>query len=438
MGKSQSVMLGLGLLAAICLNTSVGWAATYYVDSVNQSANDGNAGTSEAWPWRTLARVNNQPLQPGDSVLFKAGSTYIGNLVIRSSGTQAQPITIATYGTGAAPIIRNPGTWTIGITIDANWVRVSGFLLRDIHEAGVRIARGRANNIVERCEITNAGTGVQVLGPYNVVRNNYAHDLTMIINTVGGDDDYGAVGYWIEGTNNDIYYNRCIRCKAPSYDYGTDGGVVEIYGNGDYNSVHHNWGQDSNSFFEVGGQPGSARHITIAYNVSVNNGGYFGGVHISGTFGSVMEDFRVDNNTIIDTQYATPTLIWFSGDPGPANFLFRNNIVYLSRVGAIFGRPVTHTNNLYHFTGSPAQIVAGSTTLGSGERIGDPLFIDRLGYNFRLHTASPAVDRGMTLGYTRDYDQVVVPYGFAPDLGVYEVSTQQDPPPAPPTGLRVF
>jgi hypothetical protein len=293
---------------------------------------------------------------------------------------------------------------------------------------------------VERCEIVNSGIGVQVLGPANVVRLNYAHDLAMIINTVGGDDDYGAVGYWIEGPGNEVYYNRCIRCKAPSYDYGFDGGVVEIYGNGDHNNVHHNWGQDSNSFFEIGGQPGSAKNITIAYNVSVNNGGYFGGVHVSGTFGTVMQNFRVDNNTIIDTQFATPALIWFSADPGQANFLFRNNIVMVNQVRSIFSRAVTRANNLYHFTnGTQGQIVAGSTDLASGERRGNPLFVDLPGFNYRLQASSPAIDGGLVLGYTRDYDQVAIYNGAAPDLGVYEYTGQSSSPPlAPPTGLKVF
>jgi hypothetical protein len=421
----------LCMAAAVAIGAPDAMAVTYYVDNSSASANDGNTGTSQAAAWRTIARVNAQPLQPGDSVLFKAGTSYTGHVYIRSSGTQANLITIGNYGTGTAPIIRNPGTWTIGITIDANWVKVTGFLLRDVHETGVRIATGRQNNIVENCEIVNAGLGVQVLGPYNLVRHNYAHDLTMIRNTVGGDDDYGAVGFWIEGTNNEVAYNRCVRCKASSFDYGMDGGLVEIYGNGDNNSIHHNWAQDSNSFFEV--SKGSARNITIAYNVSVNNAGYFGGVHGE----SLMQNFRVENNTIIDTQYATPSLIW--GAPNEANFLFRNNIVMVSQVKAIFARPVTRANNLYYFTAGQGQIVAGSTALASGEQLGNPLFVDQTGLNFRLQPNSPAINRGLYLGYTRDYDHMAVPSGSAPDLGVYEFTGQvSQPGPSPPNGVRIF
>lgn len=44
-------------------------------------------------------------LQPGDTVFFKSGDVFRGQLTINASGTFSKPIVITAYGTGAAPII---------------------------------------------------------------------------------------------------------------------------------------------------------------------------------------------------------------------------------------------------------------------------------------------------------------------------------------------
>ena len=47
------------------------WAAEYYVDAVNGS--DENEGTSPKAAWKSLDKVNQTELQPGDKVLFCRG-----------------------------------------------------------------------------------------------------------------------------------------------------------------------------------------------------------------------------------------------------------------------------------------------------------------------------------------------------------------------------
>jgi parallel beta-helix repeat protein len=70
------------------------WTAAYYVDGSKRSASDGNPGT-EARPWRTIGR-GVQSLQPGDTLLIKAG-TYRETVNLQRSGTQAAPIRIRAY-----------------------------------------------------------------------------------------------------------------------------------------------------------------------------------------------------------------------------------------------------------------------------------------------------------------------------------------------------
>jgi hypothetical protein len=76
-------------------------ATTYYVSS--SLGNDANSGTSASAPWQTLAHVNAQMFNPGDTVLFRRGDVWNASLVVPSSGTSGSPITFDAYGTGPAP-----------------------------------------------------------------------------------------------------------------------------------------------------------------------------------------------------------------------------------------------------------------------------------------------------------------------------------------------
>jgi len=75
----------------------------YYVSS--SEGRDKNNGLSEKSPWASLKRVNKQRLQPGDTVHFKSGDLFKGQLVVDESGTAEAPIHFTAYGGGELPII---------------------------------------------------------------------------------------------------------------------------------------------------------------------------------------------------------------------------------------------------------------------------------------------------------------------------------------------
>jgi hypothetical protein len=66
--KALSFLTGFTLLPIIPFShlpiISEAWAATYYVDATN--GNDGNNGTSELTPWKTIAKVHASRLNPRD------------------------------------------------------------------------------------------------------------------------------------------------------------------------------------------------------------------------------------------------------------------------------------------------------------------------------------------------------------------------------------
>ena len=63
---------------------------------------DGNA-------WETISKVNTVwgagTFVPGDSILFKRGSTFHGTITVTESGTEGNEIIVSAYNSGDNPII---------------------------------------------------------------------------------------------------------------------------------------------------------------------------------------------------------------------------------------------------------------------------------------------------------------------------------------------
>ncbi|NLZ07694.1 MAG: alpha/beta hydrolase [Phycisphaerae bacterium] len=72
----------------------------YYVDDVH--GDDGRDGRSRVAAWRSLEKVNQASLKPGDTVLFRRGGLWRGQLVPQS-GAPGLPITYGAYGMGDKP-----------------------------------------------------------------------------------------------------------------------------------------------------------------------------------------------------------------------------------------------------------------------------------------------------------------------------------------------
>lgn len=108
------------ILTLFAFTLAMGVSATnYYISSAN--GNDANAGTTQAAPWRTIARLNQVTwqIQPGDQILFERGGTYRGEIIWGVSGTASQPVTIGAYGSGPRPVIS-------GSDVVANWTQFQG------------------------------------------------------------------------------------------------------------------------------------------------------------------------------------------------------------------------------------------------------------------------------------------------------------------------
>ena len=86
----------------VMLYTKKAQATNYYLSA---TGNDNYSGTSKLQPWKTIEHLNKQQLKAGDSVLFKRGNSFYGELVCSYSGNKTKPIVYSAYGAGTMPEI---------------------------------------------------------------------------------------------------------------------------------------------------------------------------------------------------------------------------------------------------------------------------------------------------------------------------------------------
>jgi hypothetical protein len=153
------LLLWLFLLVVTSILCGSASATTFYV---SPRGSDGNAGTSPGAPWRTLAKVNNSSLVPGDRVRFEGGQTFVGTLFPSGSGTPAAPIAFDSYGVG--PAILRDGI----VLVSRNWLtlenlKIDGGDWRTATTRGIFAhdnGSGSSNIVVRNCTIRDVSIGI--------------------------------------------------------------------------------------------------------------------------------------------------------------------------------------------------------------------------------------------------------------------------------------
>lgn len=203
------------ILTTILLFSNAAKATTYYLSNAGSNSNN---GTSTSTTWQTNEKINSFTFAANDSILYKAGETFTGQLI-----PPRNDLHFGTYGTGKATLTgftdvtgfsQNGNIWSktlTGVPKDLNTVYIDGALrvkarypngsyLANVsfpstsqlvvsHSAtdytGYGIAIRTANWVIDRVKITSVNTGAtndtfnlspqttyNTLGGYYFLQNN--------------------------------------------------------------------------------------------------------------------------------------------------------------------------------------------------------------------------------------------------------------------------
>lgn len=405
---------------------------TYYLDSVN--GNDSANGTSDATPWKTLAKANAANLVAGAKLKLKRGSSWSGQLTITESGTAAKPIVVDAYGTGNSPVLKDD--IEACLSLEGNHIEVYNLQIGVDQDQGrcswSGIKVGGSNNVIEKNYITGAAAGVYIetsaqytsVTSNDFVNNNFMSKLTP--QEENDNDDSGAFAMLVQGDDSNIGWNTITGSVAFSYDYEWDGAAVEIF-MGSRNYVHHNLAIDVDTFTELGtsrnddgstNDPDGTSGNVFEYN------GIYGDRSRSGivTRGPTKDNGEIETNgPVFGTVFRNNSMnlpnaesegvVCYAGCTN-AHFKLSQNIIVAAGKSA-YGDSTFTANDHNIFYGGQYQMTAGTANVRR-----DPKFDP----NNPLHllSGSPAIGLGVTAFNPLDLDSVAVGSDGNIEAGAYE------------------
>lgn len=216
----HSALFRTGIIFLVILSLSSPLSATNYY--LSATGNDGNAGTTPATAWLTIANVNTTIFAPGDSLLLEGGSTFTGSILFDANdadGGAANPFVVSSYGTGNATInagngygigvyntagieIRNLTIIGSGMNVNTdygvrllndlggntkkNYIRITNLTVSDFREGGISFLGDNGNSgfndiIISYCTVHDClDRGIDMEGFYDQFKTGYAHSNLLV------------------------------------------------------------------------------------------------------------------------------------------------------------------------------------------------------------------------------------------------------------------
>lgn len=234
-------------------------AETFYLDS--HGGNDTHSGRAADQAWKSLSRANESLFKPGDILVLKRGGRHQGGLSLTLRGTAQQPIIIAAYGEGPAPIIDAKG-------------HVAGVHLKNSHHVVVKDLEITADGGKTR-DGSNPGFryGVYVQSSKGSTSNIAIENLTI-------HKIYPEVARKHEGKNPTTFLGTAIAIEGeediPSSDFTIRGCRISETG---FKAVSltrvRKVGVLDNEMTDIGGpaiQPGRVEDLIVRGNTVVRSG----------------------------------------------------------------------------------------------------------------------------------------------------------------------
>ena len=397
--------------------------ATYYVDA--SIGNDGNSGTTETSPLKTISKAT-EKVAPGDTVLVKNGTynePYGVNM--QTSGTASAWITFKAFS-DHKPSVTSSQWYTFGID-RKSYIEISGFEITNVPQTPTDTKNGGGDGIIVKNDshhikllnnkIHGAGGGgiATVSADYITIEGNTVYDNTKRSNLgQSGISLYQPYNYdTASGYHNFIRKNLIYKNEnlVPFIYYGDGTEITD--GNGIIVDDSRNTQQNS----------GANPHYLQAYkgstlienNIIFDNGGR--GIHV----------FKSDNVVAVNNSlYQNNRTSTISGELtaiSSGNVKFSNNLVY-ARTGKLANVINSESKNI-SFANNTYYNHLNLSLLGSNDKTADPKYInpsiDPAVANFHLQSKSPAINTGTsTSAPSTDFDGKKRPSGSGYDRGAYE------------------
>lgn len=177
----------------------------YYVDVNGDDRQEG----SRAHPWRTIGAVNRLHLGPGDSVFFRGGQAFPGELRIASEGgSNLRPVWMGSYGKGVATIDAGDSS---AIVLDrVGWLSMRGLRLVGAGRKSGNVKIGL--NLIHCHHISVAA--IDITGFQKAGLMIYA-STDVVIERVDAHEN-GAAGIAVEGSVGKLESRdlRILYCRA--------------------------------------------------------------------------------------------------------------------------------------------------------------------------------------------------------------------------------
>ncbi|HSH17255.1 MAG TPA: choice-of-anchor Q domain-containing protein, partial [Verrucomicrobiae bacterium] len=392
----------------------------------------------------------------GDHVRFKRGSQFSGMLTLTDSGTEDAHIVLTDYGDPAdpAPAFTNrafdPALGEFGncIRLQGSFIRVENLYFHEtvaglsgrigfetMWELGaVYIDKAARHCVVRNNEFVDCGVGIKSYGEGAVIQHNLLRDCNRILK----EWNWGPIAIWLGGDHQDVGHNRIFNYRAVDprinwgpngYGSGADGSAFEIDDARVAKTnivIHHNYTRDNQGFLEVTwsdvARNPDYRGIRIHHNVSDDYQQF-----VALWRGA---ECRIEHNTIIRRKVNANDWGVFNLTQFNSRNLVRNNLVVVEQGVVIFNlgrdgnaRPNTVIESNLYFAAS-GELKMGLEGPGQGAVFGDPMFVNYArgseAADFALTAASPAINRGLPLGYETDFRGPRMVTNALPDLGAFE------------------
>ena len=325
---------------------------------VSPSGADSSPGTATQ-PWRTVQRALDV-LRPGERALIHAG-TYTESLELRRACTAAEPCTVEGAPGEARPIVSDTTDHVLKTSESAAYWRIRGLTLRD-------------------SDVSSGG-----------IVDIYGHHLELSDNELTGSGNHDM---FLEETTFQV---QILRNWLHHSGLGRTQQSHGIYLQGDDHLVANNLIHDHP--FGFGIQVYDAGAASIVVNNTITHSGLSGIV----VGGSDVSGAVVRNNVLASNEHYG--ISWDTSCPNDSAG------ATIAEHNVIFGNG----------RGEVAPDFCPAVSLGVGNRLSDPLFVDSDGRNLHVLGGSPALGYSLPLWTpATDNEGSARPQGGGADSGAFE------------------